>query len=267
MIEPLRKKNDDGTAYFRPVVVEETLAILEKLPIEEVARRAGINDENDLEYVPSECIVHFVRKSKANGDKEPYETLFKLLQKRISCLVPVRTAKASGSNKTAEQDSDGQIQEQVMFKFQRLLCLDRNEYQEGLDFYEIRFNFAIKALRITAQRKVGKVESRRKPLQYDGESLEPSLDIEEAFSRLKNPNGEKENDFLFRSRLHAAIRDLPPDERRVIELRLQDIPIQDKNPEVLTIAELMKLHPDAVHQLRKQAVAKLKVALKEEKVA
>ena len=74
MIPPLRKIDPKtGMAYDRQQY-QQSLERLYQLPIEEVAERAGITDSDDPKYVPSECVIHFVRMSKENGDAPAYVT-------------------------------------------------------------------------------------------------------------------------------------------------------------------------------------------------
>ena len=50
VVAPLRKKTGVGTAYSRPPEIEASLASLDAPPIEEVARRAAIDDPGDHEW-------------------------------------------------------------------------------------------------------------------------------------------------------------------------------------------------------------------------
>src|SRR5690606_13900329 len=114
--------------YFRPPEIEAALESLVRLPIEEVARRAQIGDVEDPDYVPSECVLHFVRQSKANGDGKPYQDLFMALRNRVLRAVPVQLRRVAGLSKASESDLEEQIQEMVLFDFQKLLCIDRQAY-------------------------------------------------------------------------------------------------------------------------------------------
>ena len=267
LIVPLRKETEDGRPYTRPAEIEAALEDLYALPIEEVARRAEIADVNDPEFVPSECVLHFVRQSKANDDSPAYQTLFTILRTRVQRQAPVQVTKLAGSKKKAESDWDSQVQEQVLGKFQELLCEDRKEYDERLDFYETRFNSAICALRTTAKRRLAKKNSRRKRIQYDGDSTALSADMEQALIRARGSNSPENDDFLFRLKFLQAINSLPPDQRRVIELILEEMPIDSNEPEVRTIAKTLACSEKTVRNRRDRAYAALKEALEEEDVA
>jgi DNA-directed RNA polymerase specialized sigma24 family protein len=163
--------------------------------------------------------------------------------------------------------SDADIQEHVLQRFQELLCADREGYDERLDFYEIRFNAAVAKVRLSARKQVGIYESRRESLAYDGDTVTVSGDMEEALARLKNADSGSEIDFLYRSKLHAAIKSLGPDERRVVELLLQDMAIDSKDDEAVTIVKILGCSEKTVRNRRDRAFATIREALKDEEVA
>ncbi|MEX2170730.1 MAG: sigma factor-like helix-turn-helix DNA-binding protein [Pirellulales bacterium] len=258
MITPL-KKLKDGVPYTRPPEIEQALEALSKLPIEEVVRRASTTDSKDAEFVPSECVLHFVRKSKLNGDSAPYCDLFVILRKRVVGAVPVFDRRVRGLTKPGNSISETDAQELVLQKFQELLCLDRAQYEERLDFYEVRFNSALAALRVTAQRSVTRRESYLEPMQYDGDTLALSGEMEKAIAHLKTTNYTSEEDYLYRSRLLAAIKSLPPAERQVIELLLQ-------GNTLVTIAKLLGCVEQTVRNRRNRAHATIRKMMQEEDV-
>jgi len=256
LIAPLQKQSD-GKTYFRPPEIEAALESLAGLPIEEVARRAEVIDPDDPEYVPSECVVYFVRQSKANGDTKPYQDLFKALRNRVRRAVPVRLRRIAGVSKAVESDAELQMQDKVLFDFQRLLCLDRKARDGRLNFYEIRFNLALARLRATARRSVVQKESRRKPMQYDGDGSELAVEMEEALDRVRNPNGPKNDDSDYRLRFYEAISNLPDDRRRVMELLLNGLQIE-------AIAKILSCVEKTVRNRRDRAFAAIREALSEE---
>ena len=56
-VAPLRMRRPDGTPYERPKEVEQALAGLLQLPASELVRRARIEQAEDPDYVPSECVL------------------------------------------------------------------------------------------------------------------------------------------------------------------------------------------------------------------
>lgn len=71
-------------------------------------------------------------------------------------------------------------------------------------------------------------------------------------------------DFLYRSKIAAAINSLPPDERRVVELILEGIPIDSKEKDTMTMAKMLGCSEKTVRNRRDRAFAKLAELLKEE---
>lgn len=69
-------------------------------------------------------------------------------------------------------------------------------------------------LRKTARRKVDRQESGHVPLAGGEDTNTPSKEVESALAALNNLGDGI--DFLYRSKLYAAITSLPPEERRVV---------------------------------------------------
>ena len=81
---------------------------------------------------------------------------------------------------------------------------------------------ALASLRATARRDVRREASRHEPLESESEPNELSADVESAIAALRPSSDGAGSDFLFRSKLLVAISLLPPDQRRVVELLLQE---------------------------------------------
>ncbi len=264
LIRPLRKLKRDGTTYSHPPEIERALETLSNLPIEEVARRATIADDKDEDYVPSECVLYFVRQSKLQGDTAPYFELFSVLRDRVLRAVPIFDRRIKGHKTPGNSMRQTDIQELVLQKFQELLCLDRAAYDDRLDYYETRFNSALASLRTDVQRHVTREESYLEPMQYDGDTLALSVEMEKALAHLKSTNSTNPEDSDYRFRLLAAIKTLPPPERRVVELILQDMPIDSKDKNVMTIAKTLGCVEKTVRNRRDRAFATIREKMQED---
>ncbi len=264
MPEPLRKKRADGSLYSRPTEVEATIAALQLLPIKEIAERAKIQDPQSSEYVPSECLLYFVRRTREATEIDDFRELFLSLRQRILAATPAIERRSAGAPKMAVKAVDVGIQEAVLDAFNEMLCNDRNDYDDRLDYFEIRFNSALARLRLTARRAVLRTDSRIESMSFDQETNAPSAEVEAALAKLKNPGGEEMPDFLYRSRLLAAINALPADEKRVIELILQDFVIHSTDPEVFTISNALGCSEKTVRNRRDRAFLKLRAELEQE---
>lgn len=71
-------------------------------------------------------------------------------------------------------------------------------------------------------------------------------------------------DFLYRSKLHAAINALPPNLRRVVELTFLEVPDGPRGGDAHTICNLVGCNEKTVYNRRKKAFEALRDALKEE---
>ncbi|WP_254508157.1 sigma factor-like helix-turn-helix DNA-binding protein [Anatilimnocola floriformis] len=214
LVAPLRKQKKDGTPYGRPDRVETKLTALYEVPIAEVARRLEITDRDASEHVPTECILHFLRRMDAEADYGPFEKLFQELRRRVSKAV--RVGQRRGAAPTAAAGIAGfdlELQDYVLDELMKLLCADRVEYCERLDFFEAQFNSALSKLRVDGQRRV-------LPRANSQESLELADEVPKAIDEALHRMRENEDE-NYRLRLLAAINTLPPDYRRVIQLLLK----------------------------------------------
>src|ERR1035437_2568585 len=207
-VAPLRKLLPDGGRYFLPKEVEDALAVLSRLSARELVERSRIEHTADPKYVPSECVLYFVRRPSLVNDENALCDLFVILRQRVLRSVPVFARRVSGSKKLAEKAIDLKIQEAVLDKFHKLLCKDRADYDERLDYYECRFNSALAFLRSTARRDIPKQELRYESMTCEGDTNEPSREVELALAALKTPLDWEGIDFLYRSKLYAAINSL-----------------------------------------------------------
>jgi DNA-directed RNA polymerase specialized sigma24 family protein len=267
LIPSLRMHDADGNVYRRPKKIEEALMALSQLPANELVERSRIEDTDDPGYVPSECVLHLVRQSRLVQEQDVLCDLYKILGERVRRAVPVFARRIRGSGKLAENANDSEIQAIVLNKFHQLLCRDGQEYDERLDFYECRFNLALARLHVTARRDVQKEESHYESMACDGESNEPSTEVEAALLNPKGPVPGESIDFLYRSKLQAAISSLPPEERRVIELLRDEMLIESEDENVLTIVKVLHCSEKTVRNRRNRAYVRLRDALREEEDA
>lgn len=151
-----------------------------------------------------------------------------------------------------------------MDRFQELLMLDRAGYDDRLDYFEVNFDAAVAALRLTARKKARKEERRSEPMTYDDETSELNAEIEEAAAAQTPISGSKLDDPIYRSRLDAAIDSLPENQRRVVELLKLGVPIDSQEPEVTTIVSILKCSEKTVRNRRDKAYDVLRKILEEE---
>jgi hypothetical protein len=265
MVVPLRKAKPDGKLYERRPDVEAALGKLVPLPRSEIADRCKVADAGSASHLPSECLLHLVRASRSDNSDSHFTVLFRALRQRVLARLPRSEVGRDSEGKTLVSLTNMRIAEAVMDRFQELLILDRGGYDERLDYFEVNFDAAIAALRLTARKKAWKEENRSAPMTYDDETSELNAEIEEA-AAAQNPLTEsKLDDPGYRLRLDAAIDALPEHQRRVIELLRRDIPIDSKEPGIETMVKILGCVEKTVRNRRDKAFEAIRKVLGEEK--
>ena len=82
MIAPLRKCKLDGKLYTRRPEVEDKIIELALLSRYELIIQCAIRQKDDPGYVPSECLMYFVRECRTNRPDTYFQKLYKLLIER-----------------------------------------------------------------------------------------------------------------------------------------------------------------------------------------
>lgn len=88
LISALRKQKPDKSRYRRPAKIEASLQTLESLSRDELVARAQIRARDDAHYIPTECLVYFVRASRADNSDAWFERLYKVLSARVLRALP-----------------------------------------------------------------------------------------------------------------------------------------------------------------------------------
>lgn len=256
VIAPLRKKTGDGKLYARDPGIEALLVELSTLSRDDLIERALISRPTDPRYVPSECLVYFVRASRSEPGEAWFERLYRILAARVLRCLP-KPAGHGGETASLTREA---VRDDVFGRFVELLSTDRHAYAEKLDYFEIRFDGALANLRRDAQRRAWREESRTQSLEYD-ESGELSPEIEEAAGSYDPFVTSDLDDATYRLRLEAAIDALPAEQRRIIQLLSQGFPIDSKEADVMTIAQALGRSEKTVRTYRDKAFATLRTAM------
>lgn len=258
MIVPLRKQKPDGSLYMRFPDIERTLTELDNIPMAELLDRCrlakGIRDS----YVPSQCVLHFLRRSMRTKDEVLFEQLFKILAERIRRALP-RVENLDGKTISFARS---QVFEQVYDKFVMLLIEERTTgYVERLDFFEVNFDGGLAMLKLDAQEKAWKEENRNTELEVDEDSGEISAEVEQAAGSYDPFDASVLDDDFYRSRLDSAMEELSLIQNRIIEMLRQEIPIDSIDPNVITISKSLGKSEKTIRTHRNKAFARLRVLL------
>ncbi|ADZ72765.1 MULTISPECIES: response regulator transcription factor [Alphaproteobacteria] len=257
VVAPLRKRRLTGELYERDRKVETLIAELAALPRDELIGRAAITKRSEPGYVPSECLVYFIRASRHDNNETWFERLYRILMERVLRSVP----KPENSDGKTESLTRSVVRDKVFSRFVEILSADRASYVDKLDYFEVRFDGAVASLRRDAQEQAWRDENRSKPLEYDEESGELSAEVEAAAGAHDPFAASDFDDPSYRSRLDAAIEALPPEQIRIIHMLKQGFPIDSKEPDVMTIAKALGRSEKTIRTYRDKAFAALRVAL------
>ena len=138
--------------------------------------RAAVTKRADTGYVPSECLVYFIRASRRDNNEAWFERLYRILIERVLRSLP----RAESSDGKTESLTRGVVRDKVFGRFVEFLSADRAAYVDKLDYFEVRFDGAVASLRRDAQEQAWRDENRSRPLEYDEESGELSPEVEAA---------------------------------------------------------------------------------------
>ncbi|WP_156186933.1 DNA-binding response regulator [Afipia felis] len=209
-------------------------------------------------------MLHLVRTCRFDNSDRHFEVLYRTLRQRVLARTPIAVIGRGSDGEVLISQARINTTEAVMDRFQELLMLDRTAYEDRLDYFEINFDDAIAALRLTARKKAWKEENRSVPMTYDDETSELNVEIEEA-AAAQNPLSEpKLDDLGYRLRLDAAIDALPEHQRRVVTLLRLGFPIDSKEAGVQTIVGTLGCAEKTVRNRRDKAYEAIRKALEEE---
>jgi DNA-binding NarL/FixJ family response regulator len=238
--------------YTRSHKIEDNITELSSLSRSELIARCVMRQVDDPAYVPSECLLYFIRASRTDSSDAHFEQLYKLLAERV-LRICLKAVSADGNKTHLIQ----LIRDEAIGRFAELLANDRASYCEQLDFFEVRFNQALQAMLSDVRRQVMRNEHRLTTLD-DQMTGEPKVEVERAAGSFDPFNTSAFDDNDYRSCLYTAIDTLPLEQRRIIEMIRQGIPIDSKEPGILTIAKALGKSEKTIRTHRDKAYAALR---------
>lgn len=253
-IPQLRKRKPDGAIYTRPPEIEAKLIQLMQLSRDEIISRCAIRDARDARYVPSECLMHLVRQCRHDNSDTYFERLYRFLSARVLLALP----NAENSRTNQLDLTRAKVREGAFDRFVALLTRDRNTYDDRLDYYEVRFDGAIANLRKDAKKPAFRDANRRQSIETSPNSGELPLELEAAargYTPWDAPEFSEDN---YRSRLELAISQLPTEQIRIVHMLRQNMPIDSKDPSVMTISKALRKSEKTVRLHRDKAIAAIR---------
>lgn len=261
MISPLRKKTRAGVLYVRFPDIQALLLALDQLPPQELIARCQV-PEREPGAVPTECVLTFVRREWAAQNEPFYKPLLVVLLERLRRRLPRAVSRDGKTESLARSDAAEQVQD----TFIGMLIGEVNDYDERLDYYEISFSRSLAALSFTAKSKTRRSANRQEELYDEGDG-EIRAEVEEALGTFDPFNPDLLQEEVYRSRLPAAMEQLKPLEKRIVEMWRNEIPIDSKDPNVITMRGMTGRSEKGIRIIRDRAFAKLKGLLTREEDA
>jgi hypothetical protein len=257
VISPLRKRRLTGELYERDPKVIALIAELAILPRDALVARAAISKRSDQAYIPSECLIYFIRASRRDNNEAWFERLYRILTERVLRSLP----KAESQDGKTESLTRGIVRDKVFGRFVELLSADCADYVDKLDYFEVRFDGALASLRRDAQEQAWRDENRSQSLEYDEESGELSEEVETAAGAYDPFATSNFDDPAYRLRLDTAIDALPPEQSRIIHMLRQGFPIDPKDKDVMSIPKALGRSEKTVRTYRDKAFAAIRAAM------
>lgn len=252
MARSLRKTKLDGTPYCRCEAVEVEIQELATLSGSELVRRVALSTSTSPGFVSPEALVYLVRNLPDGGHRD---NLTEQLIDRVVRRVP-RAMDSGGRTASLTRMN---IREDVVDHFVDLLLSDRGEYDDRLDYYEVNFNSAIARDRQDASSRHWTHENRNDELGSD--EAEVSDRVEAAVGDCNPFDADELDKKDYRLLLDDAIDNLPEFQKRIVEMWRQEIPIESKDPSVVSISKVLGKSEKTVRTHRDKAFASLKLRL------
>jgi hypothetical protein len=255
MARPLDRHSREGKRYTRPPNIEAALDVALAQDVTTWRRRARVTDESSSEYLPPECLVGLIREARRRGDKAAMNSLLDPLLRRCGATL---LKKVPGSVPNAAK-----VREEILSQLALLFAEDATpKGAKLLDFYEVRFNAAFRALRVDVVRaEEARAESEDSFVDQDEDETESEgrRRLASALQRAKQEDQLLEDDLL------TAIGTLPADERRaVIICHVLGYPEESDDPNVETAAKRCGVTGRTIRNRLTRAAEKLAKYFKEE---
>jgi len=254
MPRALNKITKGGVGYQRPPAITASIDAALKEDLDEQLRRAKIHNPSDPDYMPSECLLHLVREARLSGNKRAVDRLLPPLLARCEVRLK-RTIPDSWP------DAEG-MRDDVLQAFCELIArVGTNHDATMLDIFECKFNKGLATLRY---RRLRKENNRIKLFRNIGEEVDDDgnpVDPDDTLSRLsraaQTPAGQE--DFVYLAEMLEAIKELPPAQRKAVELCcLQGYAPGSEDPDEITAATICGISGTAVRKNLRKAAEKLK---------
>lgn len=240
MSTSLARITRDGRRLHRPPGIEREIAGVRDLDPAVLCRRIAVGDARAAGYVSSEVLVHLLRRavraSVATGDPAP------VVDELASTLLRRAAVSLRGALRGYPVQVADDLREEVLGRL-ALLLVDPGD---AADFFEVRFNLALKRLRIDVCRARTRVD------RWCAPAAETELDLD----RFRDPARRLTAEQAVCAR--QALARLSEDERRALVLHwFLGMPINARAAGDATLVAVLGVSERTVRNRLRRAEAKL----------
>jgi len=256
MPKPLTNRRRDGQIYCRPPEIDAAIDAMLVLSRTSILVRLACRNATDLDYIPSEALVHLLRDARADNDQGYFTALYCELIRRIARALPQPHIR-SVDGKLAKDVRLEEVRNAVLQRFDDCVVEDRYRPGTALDIFEFRFSYTIEKMREKAWKRRYRESVRRHPKTV--EMLEMSVDSgDREFAGLRD---KLFSDPTSRILLYAEIDSLPEPDRRMFQMLVADFPIESNKPGEISITGTIGCDCKTVWNRRKAFIERMRAKL------
>ena len=161
MVRPLTKHTRNGDRYTRPANIEAVIDAALALEWPELQQHTFVRDRRSTDYLPSECLVHLIRKAHRDHRETIRDQLLAMLLRRCQATLAATLPDDRVPNAAYVRD-------EVLGQLGELFAEDgTGDNPDELDYFEVRFNAAFAALRSDLVRAEIRTLRRASPFPDD----------------------------------------------------------------------------------------------------
>lgn len=212
---PIKRKDNK---YVRPAEIQNKIDTALALSMLELGKCLQIKDRSAAQYLPSECLVHLMRRARDRDDQAMMSAVLPVLLTRCAAILKVKIVEGAYRDVV-------ELRKDILGSFAELLA--ENDPKK-LDFFECKFLLAFRNFRIDRARPERLWSKRVTSLPTSEGGDEPGNDGEPPSrtppSLTVEPDQERS---AADTALKKAILGLPEDERTaVIQVHILDRDIE-----------------------------------------
>lgn len=252
-IRKLKKKKGDGTRYQRRPAVEEEIKLALTLDPKTILARAQVPREPW--ELSSEAIVYFIREAMEKGLEQIFNPLLEALLER--CILTLKKGIWDSDKFDAQY-----LRETALSDFANLFADENAHPTDKLDFFEVQFNRAFRALYLTSKdaekREAGHWAPPLVVRDEDGEERE----VQESNPGNRSLEQGAAYTLALLAEMAAELEKLPEDLRKAFVLHVIEGYKIEAKPGEKSVATECGVSGRAI-RMRLEKVAKLAPRLKE----